>query len=514
MTSKQQDRNERALSAGQSSERLSVHAVRGGTIAFGGQIARLIIQMAGTVILARLLTPADFGLIAMAATVTAFIGMFTDMGLSTATIQRTNVSQELVSTLFFVNVAAGLVLMLFAVIAAPFAAWVFDDPRVLLLVICLALAIPISAAAAQHNALLVRAMRWIPVQLIAIIGQLAGLITGVLMAWWGEFGYWAIIGQTLVAAIASFALSWYFCAWRPSWVTNWNNARTELGFGANLSAFNFLNYFHRQFDNVLIGWRWGAVELGYYSRAYNLLTLPIGMVNGAMSQIAVPMLSKLKDAPEDWNRAFLQMSTVTAYAGIGICTILLVSGRPLIRVLLGEQWDAVADIFAYLSISSILATGGNSCGWVFVSLGKSREYLRWGMVAIPFMVLSFVIGLPWKASGVALSYAIAMAINVPLYYTYALRQTTLTKRRLLGWIGPVYALAIISILAGLALRPFVESMPPLAQIVINSALVAILYLGGGYLCLTRLAHYDTLKAIVFAASGRALASFTKKGLAG
>ncbi|MFM9853412.1 MAG: lipopolysaccharide biosynthesis protein [Sphingomonadaceae bacterium] len=514
MTPKQQDRNERALSAGQSGERLSEHAVRGGTIAFGGQIARLIVQMAGTVILARLLTPADFGLIAMAATVTAFIGMFTDMGLSTATIQRSVVSQQLVSTLFFINLAAGFMLMIIAVIAAPVAAWIFDDPRVLVLVICLAAAIPISAAAAQHNALLVRAMRWIPIQIIAVVGQLAGLATGVLMAWWAEAGYWAIIGQTLVAASTSFALSWYFCAWRPSWMLNWHNARAEIGFGAHLSGFNFLNYFHRQFDNVLIGWRWGAVELGYYSRAYNLLTLPIGMVNGAMSQIAVPLLSKLKESPEEWNRAYLQMSTITAYAGIGICTILLVSGRPLISILLGDQWGAVADIFAYLSISSILATGGNSCGWVFVSLGKSREYFRWALFASPLFVLSFAIGLPWKASGVALSYAIAMAINVPLYYTYALMQTTLSWKRLLAWIGPVYGLSLAAAAAGLAARPLVNSLPPVAQIVIGSLIVTVIYLGGGFICLTRMSHYATLKTIVFAAVARARQSFGKWGVAG
>jgi polysaccharide transporter, PST family len=493
MKAERQERNERALAAGQEQGGLSKSAMRGGAIAFGAHLGKLAIHITGAVIMARLLTPADFGLIAMAATVTVFVGLFTDMGLSAATIQRSSVSQELVSTLFFVNLGAGLLLMLLAFASAPVAAWAFGDPRITWLVVALAIALPISAATAQHNALLVRAMRWGPVQMSGLAGQLAGLIVAVILAWVVEIGYWALVGQAFTAAMTSFLLSWIYCDWRPNWVKGWRTARAEIGYGLNLSGFNFLNYFHRQFDNILIGWRWGPIELGYYSRAYNLLILPITLINNSMGQISVPILSKLKDAPEEWNKAFLQMTTVTSFAGVGVCILLLVGADPIIRILLGEQWTAVIDIFRFLSLSSVLMTVANSCGWVFVSLGRTKEYLRWALFSGPLYVLSFAVGLPWKASGVALSYAIAVMVLAPLYIAFALRQTSLRKREFVAWIGPIYALALLASIAGLATFAALGDWGPLAKLVTCSSVVMFLYLGGGYVCLNKLGHYRPLK---------------------
>jgi PST family polysaccharide transporter len=489
MSPRQQKRNERALATGQSSQGLGKSAMQGGAIAFFAHIGRLVIHITGAVIMARLLTPADFGLIAMAGAVTAFIGLFTDLGLSAATVQRTSVSHDLVSTLFWVNLGAGLLLMLTAFAAAPVAAWFFSDPRITILVMALAVALPVTAATAQHNALLVRSMRWMPVQISGLGGQLAGLIAAVVLAWVFDLGYWALVAQAVVAAVTAFVMSWTYCKWRPSWFTGWRSARAEIGFGLNISGFNFLNYFHRQFDNVLIGWRWGPTELGYYSRAYNLLTLPITLINNSMGQISVPILSKLKEKPEEWSKAYLQMSAVTTFAGVGICILLLVSADPIIRILLGDQWTPVIDIFRLLSLSSVLMTSANTCGWIFVSLGRTKQYLRWALFASPLYVLSFVIGLPWKASGVALAYAAAVAILAPGYTAYALSQTNIRKREYAAWIGPIYALATLASLAGLVTFGAVDGLSSLLQLIICSSVVALLYLGGGYLCLTRMARY-------------------------
>ena len=494
MSPRQQERNERALAAGQAHQGLGSSAMRGGAIAFSAHIGRLIIHISGAVIMARLLTPADFGLIAMAGAVTAFIGLFTDLGLSAATVQRTHVSQDLVSTLFWVNLGTGLLLMLAAFAAAPVAAWFFADHRITFLVMAFALALPITAATAQHNALLIRAMRWLPVQISGLGGQLVGLIVAIALAWVFELGYWALVAQAVIAAVTSFLASWAYCKWRPSWFTGWQSARAEIGFGLNISGFNFLNYFHRQFDNVLIGWRWGPTELGYYSRAYNLLTLPITLINNSMGQIAVPILSKLKEKPEEWNKAYLQMSAVTTFAGVGICILLLVGADPIIRIMLGEQWTPVIEIFRLLSLTSVLMTSANSCGWIFVSLGRTKQYFRWALFASPLYVLSFVIGLPWKASGVALAYTVAVMILAPAYTVYALQQTTIRKREFAVWIGPIYALAFIASLAGLATFDGLDGFSSLLQLIICSAVVAALYLIGGYFCLTRMARYKSMHA--------------------
>ena len=472
------------------------HAARGGAIALGGQLTRLFLQLVGTAIMSRLLAPADFGLIAMAATVTGFVALFTDMGLSVATIQRSEVSQSLVSTLFFVNIVVGFILMVIAAIAAPFAAMLYQDPRVTLLVIGMAASIPLAAAVAQHDALLARSMRWVPLQVIAIISQAAGLIVGILLAWKTDAGYWALVVHMAVASVITLILTWIVCDWRPSRVDNWRDAKTELGFGANVTGFSLLNFFHRQFDNILIGWRWGAVELGFYARAYNLLTLPIGLINGSLSSSAIPILSRCKDDPERWNDAYLRLATVTAFLGCGLCAILFAIAEPLVSIILGPQWGEVSVIFRALAVSSIFATASNSCGWVFISLGRTRQYFYWALFASPIFVLSFVIGLPWKAQGVALSYAICMFLLVPLYYAYAMRQTTLSLGTLARWMMPVLISAALAIGAGEGVNMLTVGANDFVRIMIGALTVGVAYTLLGAACLYGFSHYRPLQVML------------------
>lgn len=488
--------NARTLAGPEQSGSYARHAARGGAIAFGGQVTRLVLQLLGTAIMSRLLAPEDFGLIAMAATVTGFIALFTDMGLSVATIQKTEVSQSLVSTLFFVNIGIGLLLMVAAAIAAPLAALLYHDARVTMIVIGMAVSIPLAAAVAQHDALLARAMRWMPLQLIALVSQAIALVVAVLLAWKADAGVWALVAQMAVAGLATLILTWIVCDWRPSRVENWRDARAELGFGANVTGFSLLNFFHRQFDNILIGWRWGAVELGFYARAYNLLTLPIGLINGSLSSSAIPILAKCKDDPERWNAAYLRLATVTAFLGCGLCAILFAVAEPLVNVILGPGWGEVSVIFRALAMSSIFATASNSCGWVFISLGRTRQYFYWSLFASPLFVVSFVIGLPWKAQGVAISYAAFMAILAPIYFAYAVRQTTMSFATLMRWMVPVLVVAALAIGAGEVINGFTRSANDFVRIIIGALTAGGVYALLGGACLYGFSHYRSLREML------------------
>ena len=499
--------NARTLAGPDHSGGFAGQAARGGAIAFGGQISRLFLQLVGTAVMSRLLAPADFGLIAMAATVTGFVGLFTDMGLSVATIQRSEVSQSLVSTLFFVNIGVGLILMVAAAIAAPLAALLYDDPRVTMLVIGMAVSIPLSAAVAQHNALLARSMRWLPLQIIALTSQAIGLAVAILLAWKTDAGVWALVAHMVVAGVVTLVLTFIVCDWRPSRVDNWRDARAELGFGANVTGFSLLNFFHRQFDNILIGWRWGAVELGFYARAYNLLTLPIGLINGSLSSSAIPILARCKDDPARWNAAYLRLATVTAFLGCGLCAILFAIATPLVDIVLGPGWGEVSIVFRALALSSIFATASNSCGWVFISLGRTRQYFYWSLFASPLFVLSFAIGLPWKAEGVAMSYAICMAILAPVYFIYATRQTTLTFGTVSKWIVPVLCAAALAIGAGEAINLVTRDAHDFVRIVVGTLTVGSVYALLGAACLYGLPQYRPLQEMLHSVIGQTVNRF-------
>lgn len=488
--------NARALAGPSHGGSFAGDAARGGAIAFGGQIARMVLQLLSAAIMSRLLAPADFGLLAMAITITGFVGLFTDMGLSVATIQRTEVSQPVVSMLLFVNLGVGFILMLLAVLLSPVAGWLYGDPRVTLLVIGMAVSIPIAAAVAQHNALLARSMRWLPLQVIAFVSQSIGLVVGVLLAWKTDAGPWALVGQIITVGFVTLVLTWLVCDWRPSRVTDWRVARDELGFGANHTGFTFLNFFHRQFDNILIGWRWGAVELGFYARAYNLLTLPVGLINGSLSSAAIPILSKCKDDPPRWNAAYLRLATVTAFMGCGLCAVLFVVAEPLVNIVLGPGWDEVSTIFRVLAISSVISTASNACGWVFISLGRTRQYFYWALFASPIYVLGFALGLPWKAEGVAIGYAICAFALSPLYFAYAMRQVTISMATISRWMMPVLAAAMLAIGAGELVNTATAGAHDILRIIIGGATVGIAYLALGAACLYTLAHYRPMQAML------------------
>ena len=435
------ERNRGALGTDHLTQDLGARTALGGITAMAAQVTRIVVQLGVMAVMARLLAPKDFGLVAMATTLTAFVGMFTNLGLSEATVQRKDIDQATVSVLFYINLAMGAAVMLLCMAAAPVAAWLFGDPRVLLLVIALSLSIPVSAAGAQHNALLQRGMHWRQLQWTPILAQAVGGAAAIVLAWKTGIGYWALVVQLWTAAVVSTGLLWWFCPWRPGAITHWSRAGSALHFGLNLTGFNFVNYFHRQFDNVLIGWRWGAADLGYYTRAYTLLTLPLTLVSAPMASAVVPALSRLQDDPERWRRAFLKAFGALNLVSAGLTAMLIVSAEPLVRLVYGPGWSEAGHIFLLLAISMFASTPMNAAGWVYVSLGQTRRMFHWALLVTPFYVLAFLIGLPFGAAGVAFCYSVAMWLAAVPCLAFAVAGTPLRA-------GGLIRIAIFPILLG------------------------------------------------------------------
>lgn len=433
----------------ESNEALAKKSVKGGTITIVTQLCRVVIQIAGVAIVSKILAPADFGLLAMAVTVTGFISLFTDMGLSAATIQRKEINQRVISTLFFINLAVGTSLFLIAAAASPVAAWVFDDKRVIPLIISLGLAIPISAAGAQHAALLNRDMRWIALHGTGILSQLLSLVAVVVLALTLKHPFMALAAQSVVASLVATACYWMLSGWRPSFVLDLRKARSELGFGMYLSGFNFINYMHDQFDNLLLGWRFGAVELGYYSRAYSLLQMPLNMVNSAITQAVLPSLSRLAPRHDDWTRAFLMLLTTCAFGSMALCSTLFVASEPLIDLLLGHQWEPVVTLFRYLMVASIFGSATSVCGSAFISKGETKAFFYWGLFSCPIYALSYVIGLPWASIGIAVAYSLSMAVLAPIYLLVASRVTNFSFSAAAFRIAPFMIWAGVTCFLGL-----------------------------------------------------------------
>lgn len=468
----QDEINRRLLSTDHLQQGLGQKTVRGGAIAAGGQVLRLVLQIGTTAIMARLLAPEDFGLVAMAMTVMAFVAVFTEVSVTAATIQRDNLDQDTASAILLINIAATLTTLALASIFSPVAQMVFGDERLPPLVIGLAAAIPIQALGSQHYALLSRNMKWIDSHMASLGAFTVGCATGVLAAWLGA-GYWSLIYQLWTTAITGSAIAWLRCPWRPSWVKDWSGAKASLHFGLNLTGAAIMNFFQRQVDIGLIGWRWGATELGFYTRAYNLLQTPLTFISGPITLALIPALSRLQNDPVRWRAAYLDCLAAVSVLGAGMAAILFGGAAPIIDLVFGHGWAPSQVIFSHLAVGMLAATPMTATTWIYISLGRTQRMFFWSLIVTPVYVAAFLIGVSHGADGVALCFAGAQLLMFLPCLWMATRKTSVTLIDTLLVILPPTAAAVAT---AAALRLATARLGPVQDFV-AIAFAGLLFIG-------------------------------------
>ncbi len=428
---------------------LGKRTTQGAAIVVGAQVGRMALQLIATFFLARLLAPADFGLVAVGLTVLGLLNLLTDLGLTSVTVQTKDLDQNTTSALFRINVAVGAGVFLLLVLCAPALGWFFRDERVGGVVIGLATSVPIYALGAQHQALLMRNMKWGVLQSLGLGATAAGSLIAILSAWLLGLGYWALVAQAVSAAVIQVIGVWLVCPWRPSAVSNWGGARKALSTSLHLSGSMMLGYVHRQADNILIGWRWGSTELGYYARSYSLMMLPLNLINGPLYSAFLPSLSRLQDEPERWRAAYLDILIVVTILGGAIGALMFGGAHPIIGIVLGPKWETSEHIFSALAASMLVSSPMNTVAWLYLSLGRSRAMLAWGLLATAFYLLAFIVGLPYGGIGVATGYGLAQLLAFVPCMWMATRRSPVSLKDVLAVCAPIM---LVTACVGFALR--------------------------------------------------------------
>jgi O-antigen/teichoic acid export membrane protein len=408
---------------------LKGRSVRGGVLSVVAQVAQVLLQSISTVVLARLLTPTDFGLVAMVTAVTAIAAGFADLGLTEATIQRKKISHNQVSTLFWINVAIGLFLTLLTAAMAPALAAFYREPRLVGITLVVSLSFLIGGLRGQHNALLKRQMRFSSIAIRDMISCILGVFVAITMAWLGA-GYWAIVALPLTLNLTQMVLSWLMVNWKPGLPHRDPEVRSMIGFGGNVAAsyavFNWIS----NADNILIGWYWGAGPLGLYSRAYNLLILAINQITAPTVSVAIPAFSRIQGDPKLFARYYLRIINLIVWISASLFGFLFVAAEPVIVLALGEKWRQAAPVFRILTISALGQLLLQSTLWLFVSRGQSARLLKLMLIIAPITIGSFIIGLPFGIKWVALSLSLVLLTALPWILKFSFRGTDLTLRRL------------------------------------------------------------------------------------
>lgn len=420
-----------------------------------GQGLRFLLQLGSTMVLARLLTPDDFGLIGMVMVVISFVNMFKDLGLSQATIQRSNITREEVSNLFWVNLAVTVLLALCVALCAPVIASFYGREELAPLTVALALVIILQGVSLQHRALITRKMEFLKLTLIETGAMLAGVLVAIAIASYG-FSYWALVAQVSAAAIVSSIGFFLFCRWLPSKPSLSVSIRPYLTYGGNLAGFNLLNFFSRNADNIMIGYAWGAGALGIYTKAYGLLLLPLQQVNDPMTKVMVPVLSRLQDNPKEYRNYYLKAVGYTIALTFPIVGLFLASSHFIVLILLGHNWLDAVPVFQALVPAAFISALNVTTGWVYLSRGTTGRQLKWTLFAAPLHVLAMLSGLRWGAVGVAWGVSLSFCmVRIP-YLIYTYKGTPLILADILKLIGRTLGIVLPAAVLTLLLTSYLE----------------------------------------------------------
>ena len=362
------------------------------------------------VVLARLLSPREFGLIAMVTVITGFAGIFAEFGFSAALIQKQEVQPEHLSSVFWLNLASGLLLMVILMSSSLLIAGFYNEPLLVPLTVLISTNFFFQSASIIQRMLMrktlnFRTLSMVDVAMIAVSGGVA-----IVMAYAG-FGVWSLAVRSVVGSAVAMALLWRLSDWRPGFTFQWQAVKELLGFSLNLLGTRTLGYWARNIDNLLIGRFLGSNPLGVYSRAYSVLLFPLTNVSLVLSRVMFPSYSIIQEDKRRVKNMHLKITRAIALITFPLAFGLLVTVEPFVISVFGLHWAEMIPILRVFCIVGLIQSVVSLNGSLYLSQGRSNLQLG---VAFPLRansLLGIVIGLRWGGIGVAIGYATAALIN-------------------------------------------------------------------------------------------------------
>jgi len=450
-------------------------SIRGGATAIVSQSCRFAIRTGTMMLMARLLSPEEFGLQGMVLAMTGFLGLFRDAGLSTVTVQRDTITHAQISTLFWINVAVGMALTALMIVVSPAIASFYHDPRVVMMTIVSAPAFLFNALSVQHYALLQRHMRFVALAVIELAALLCSTALGLAMAMRG-YGYWALVGMTVALPLATTIGCWLALPWRPGLPARDSGLRSMLSMGGIVTFNTFVVYVAYNTEKVLLGRFWGPEALGLYGRAYQLISLPSDLLISAIASVALPSLSRLQNDPERLHRAFLRSYAAALSLAIPATLSCALFAGEIVNVMLGPKWRATVPIFRLMTPTILAFALINPFNWFLVSSGRARRSLYISFLVAPVVILGAVGGMRFGPQGVAIGFSSMMLLLTVPVIAWARAGTAISGLDVWKAVrGPIAAGAAAALGGYITSYLLQASLPILPLVAVGSAVVCLVY---------------------------------------
>lgn len=462
----------------------------------GAQALRVLAQLGALVVLARLLPPQAFGLLAMVAAVGAILDLVKEFGLSAATIQRQDIGHDQVSALFWINASMGVVLAALLFAAAPLLAAFYGQPELADVARWMSAGFVASGLTVQHWALLRRQMRFGAIAGMETAADVVGFAVAIGLAAAGA-GYWALVAQRVLSPLLLATASWLVCRWVPAPPTRALFRRTELaallGFGAGVMGSGLASAFGRSIDQILIGWLWGPTVLGLYERTTRLLLLPINTVNAPVYAAAMPALSRLVDEPARYRSLFCQVMQKLAILTMPAFAFCAVVADWVVEIVLGRSWLQAVPLAALFSVSAIYLPVLMAAGLLYMTHARSGELLRACLIDAALTLAAVLAGLHWGVLGIAAALALAgLFVRTPVAFWLATRRGPVSVTDVWRAIAPpaTAAAAIMAVVWYLRRLVLPHADPTVAAITATAATALLV------LVLVLLAWPDTRRELL------------------
>jgi O-antigen/teichoic acid export membrane protein len=475
---------------------LKEKTVRGGAARLGSQVASLALRTGALVVLARMLGPKDFGLVGMVTAFTGVLTMFRDFGLSAAAVQRTDVTGDQHSTLFWINVLLGALLALVTLAAAPAIAAFYHEPRLVWVSAVLGTAFLFNALGIQHSALLQRQMRFTAMAAISVLSLIVGTAIAIGGAAIG-YGYWALVANSVVTPLIASIGFWLATGWVPGMPRRCAGIRSMMHFGGTIMLNGIVCYMAFNTDKVMIGRFLGVDAIGIYGRGSQIVGIPTDNLNSAVGEVAFSALSRLQNDPARLRNYFLKGFSVVLGLTLPVTIAGALFADDIVLVLLGTKWQASTEIVRLLAPMVGVMAVINPLGWLLYSLGLVRRSLKIALVLSPTMILGCVLGLPYGAGGVAFAYSAVMVLWLVPLVPWSVHGTPISVRDIATAVIRPLACGVVAGAVGYAVRfTCGDFLSPLPRLVVE----------GGVLCATFFA------VLVFVAGQKALYLDILRGL--
>jgi O-antigen/teichoic acid export membrane protein len=421
-------------------------ALRGGIVSVATQYGNGALQIAAAVILARLLAPEDFGLVAIVSVLTSFAPLLIDFGLGDATTQRSRITRGQVSSLFWLSSGIGLAVAVVVAACSPLIAAIYREPRLEPIALYTAITFVLWGVSNQHLALLRRTMQFGRIAKIQILGTLAGIAIAVVLAVYG-YGYWALVLRPITNALFVAFGAWVACRWRPGFPVFDNNVKSMVRFGLHVVGFSVTYTVAKAVDRLGLGLFYRPDQVGYYQNAITLYENSIFSVLAQLHTVGSAALSKLQSNPAALRQKYEAALSALAFFVMPTAAILSVTGEDVTVILLGEKWRAAGSLLSIIALRGIFQVIEGSQGWLHLSIGRADRWRNWGIVTAAVQVVAVLGGLPFGAKGVAIATVISSVLIAVPSITYAGRPIGIGTALVIRSVGP-QLIGVISTAAG------------------------------------------------------------------